>query len=174
MKLTIDNPAIDFGDTAFLSIVAQVPDFILADSLNRLFNLNLRRIDDLQPFGYPHYVDNSHAPLEYRLLHLVGDDNSFLLIVDGNERAHQAVTNICDVFNAPDQQPNHYDLPAIEQQEILSRFRQGFTMVNDIRFSDEDLELASSPGRRKLKGRAALADQYARILDAIDLASIKH
>lgn len=172
--LSIENEPLDFGETAFLSIVTQEPDYILADSLNQLYDLHLGREEDLMPFGYPCYLSSSasHAPLVYRLVHLVGTDRGFLLIVSGSERAHGEVARICAEFNSPSEQPHPYDLPAIERQEILRRYRENFTLVDDVRFTDDDLAMASSPGRRTLKGRAALADHYARILDAIDLAEI--
>lgn len=182
--LTLEPEPIDFGDTAFLSIVTQVSDFMLADNLNRLYGLRLRRVDDLEPFHYPLYLSNNkcHSPLEYRLLQLVGGSDAssmlqtpgltdYLLIVSGSWRAKSQVQMINSEFNAPDINPNPYDLPEIERQQILHRYRQGFTVVNEISFTAEELEQASFPGRRTLKGRAALADQYARILDAIDLAS---
>lgn len=182
--LTLENEPIDFGDTAFLSIVTQVSDFMLADNLNRLYGLRLRRIDDLAPFMYPCYLSNNkcHSPLEFRLLQLGGGTNAgdmphpqglfdYLLIVSGSWRAKSQVQMINSEFNAPDITPNPYDLPEIERQQILRRYRQGFTVVNEISFTAEELEQASFPGRRTLKGRSALADHYARILDAIDLAS---
>lgn len=172
MKLSIENPPLDFGDTAFLSIISQDPDYIMADSLNRLFDLSLSRQDDLQPFGYPYYIslDIRHSPLIYRLVHITGKDKNFLLIVSGSERAMGQATHICDEFNTlPTADP--YDLPSMERQQILNRYRRNLTIVNQIIFTKEELEQASSSRRRSLKGRAALADQYACILDAIDLAS---
>ncbi|MBR6844958.1 MAG: hypothetical protein IKM79_07690 [Bacteroidales bacterium] len=169
-KFVMEVPPIDFGDNVFLSIVAKVPDYIMADSLNRLYDLNLHRVVDLMPMGFPCYIDRSHDPLEYKLVHLTGVDNSFLLIVGGSGRAQEEVTRICNEFSAPDIQPDPYDLPAVERQEILHRFHESFTIVNEVRFTEKELALASSPGRRVLKGRAALADLYARILDAIDLS----
>ena len=45
-KFVMEVPPIDFGDNVFLSIVAKVPDYIMADSLNRLYDLNLHRVND--------------------------------------------------------------------------------------------------------------------------------
>ncbi len=173
--LTLENLPIDFGDTAFLSIVTQVPDFMLADDLNHLYDLRLHRIDDLPNFNYPSYLsdDICHSPLVYRLLHMVGSDLSgFLLIVTGSWRAKSVVKQIGDEFNAPNGSPSPYDLPEQDRQSILHRYRSSFSMVSEVTFTEDELQQASFPGRRTLKGRAALADQYARILDAIDLSSM--
>ena len=171
--LTIENPPLDFGDTTFLSIVTQEPEYLLADSLNRLYDLSLAREADLRPFGYPYYVstDISHSPLVYRLVSLAGTDRGFLLIVSGSERARGEALRICDEFCAPIAEPNPYELPDVEREEILNRYRRSLTMVSEIKFTEEELEQASSSKRRALKGRVALADLYARIMDAIDLAS---
>ena len=52
---------------------------------------------------------------------------------------------------------------------ILARYQAAFTTVSVVRFTDDELLAASAPGRRTLRGRAALADLFARILDALDL-----
>lgn len=173
IKFSFDDLPLDFGDAAFLSIITQEPDYVMADNLNRLYDLHLVREDDLMPFGYPYYVskDASHAPLEYRLVQITGSDRGFLLVVTGSERARSVVMQMEEEFNTMGEVADPHDLLALERQEILDRYRQNLTLVNMMTFTEEELEQAARPGRRARKGRVALADLYARIMDAIDLAS---
>jgi hypothetical protein len=71
------------------------------------------------------------------------------------------------------QQHHPDDFNAMERNKILSRYQQSFVSVSIIDFSDNEIESASRPTRRTLKGKAAYADLYARILDYIDLQRLE-
>ena len=173
MKLTLDLPAIDFDDTAFLSIITEMPAYALVDDLNHLYDLSLHRtddllLDDLGPLPLYRY-HNPLRHLRYWLTETHGDTSAYLLIVQGGESAEVAQA-ISDDFNGPDQPPHPADLPAVRRYDILSRYRCQFTVVSVVDFTSADIDAAS---RKKLPARASAhvlrADLFARILDYIDL-----
>lgn len=173
MKLTLDIPAIDFDDTAFVSIITEMPAYALVDDLNHLYDLSLHRTDDVQfddiePLPLYRY-SNPLRHLHYWLTELHGDTNGYLLIVQGSE-CNEVAQAISDDFNGADIPPHPADLPAVRRYEILSRYRSQFTVVSIVDFSSADLDVAS---RKKLPVKAnahvVRADLFARILDFIDI-----
>jgi len=170
---TLDVPPISFDEIAFLSILSNEPDYVLADDLNQLFDLDLRRIKDLFSLDYPHYLcEDRLRNLIYHLVQIKGDTPSYLLIVMGTT-SDEEVRHIYKHFTETPEVPNNYDIIEVERYNIWQRYNQAFTVLSVIEFTDEELDAASSR-RRILKGRAALADLYARILDSIDIDSIEN
>lgn len=174
-QFTLDLPPIDFEDVSFLSILTDTPSFVLADDLNHLYNLSLHRIDDASFDGYSLPLFQHSEPLrhlDYYLLELTGAADGYLLIVRGSS-GREVVESIADEFGGVAQQPHPADFHAMERYKILSRYQQSFISVSIIDFSDNEIESASRPTRRTLKGKAAYADLYARILDYIDLQRLE-
>ncbi len=171
IPLTLDVPPISFDEISFLSILSNESDFVLADDLNLLFDLDLRRVKDLSGLDYPHYsCEDGMRNLIYHLVQIKGDTPSFLFIVMGTS-SDVEVQRIYNHFNDTPQPPNPYDIIGVKRYNIWQRYNQSFTVISVIEFTQEELDTASSR-RRILKGRAALADLYARILDSIDIDSI--
>ncbi len=169
-QLTLDTPAIDFGDVSFLSILTDIPSFALADDLNHLYDLSLHRTDDAQVDGHSLPLFHHSDPLrhlEYYLVELTGVAEGYLLIVSGSA-GREVVEAIADELGGVATEPHPADLQAVARYKILSAYQQSFIPISIVDFSDGDIQSAST-GRRTLKGKAAYADLYARILDYIDL-----
>ncbi len=171
MKLTLDTPPLDYSDLAFLSILSDTPDYALVDDLNRLYDLDLCRVDDaaIGDLSLPLYHHSDPmCHLDYFLLHLPPAAEGFILLVRGSnclETVHQIQRD----FTEPLPEPHPADLPAVERHRMLSRYHAAFTPVSTLDITDDELADAASAGRRTLKGRAALADLLNRILAAIDI-----
>ncbi len=169
-QLTLDTPAIDFDDVSFLSILTDIPSFALADDLNHLYDLSLHRTDDAD-------VDGHHLPLfhhsdplrhlDYYLVELTAVAEGYLLIVRGAS-GRDVVEAIADELGGVVAEPHPADLQAVARYKILSVYQQSFIPIAVVDFSDGDIDTAAA-GRRTLRGKAAYADLYARILDYIDL-----
>ena len=171
ITFTTDEPPICFDEVAFISIVSDEPDFVLADDLNLLFDLELCRVMDLSGFGYPRYCCSDNLRnLGYHLVHIKDENPGYLLIILGPNADEEAMRFYTE-FNTTPKEPNKYDLPEVERYNVLMRYCNAFTLVNIVKFSKEEIEMASSR-RRTHKGRVALADFYARLLDSIDIDSI--
>ncbi len=168
---TLDLPAIDFSDVAFLSILTDTPDFALADDLNRLYDIALHRVDDAQfdDLSLPlyHHADPMRH-LDTFLLRLTPAAEGFLLLFRGSS-CREAAAAVERDFVTPPSEPHPADLPAVRRHSILVRYQSAFTPVSLVEFADEELAVAAAPGRRTLRGRPALADLFARILDTLDL-----
>lgn len=187
---TPDTPSIDTARASFISIGCDMPDFVLADDLNRLYSLGLSRVDDLPVSGefasstlltpnspvtssWPLYKGvNTVRQLDYYLVCLNGTGLGYLLIIRGSEAAANVANAISDEFNGQGAEPQPDDMPAVARNEIMQRYRQGFTVVSVVALSDEDISRSERASRRPLKGRPMLADLYSRILDAIDNAGL--
>lgn len=175
MKLTLDIPAIDFDDTAFLSIRTDMPGYVLVDDLNHLYDLSLHRTDDVTTAGLdPIPLYRYHDPmchLSYWMAEL--HDEGHLLIVRGSA-CREVVEKIENDFNSAVDEPHPADLPAVRRHAILTRYQQALTVVSIVDFSDDVIEAASQKklppkSQKVLHAHAAMADLFARILDFIDL-----
>lgn len=177
MKLTLDVPAIDFDDTAFLSILTDMPGYVLADDLNHLYDLSLHRTDDvtlddgvvLPLYRYSDPLRN----LSYWLAELHGDADGYLLIVRGGA-CREVAQDIEADFGGSMDEPHPADLPAVGRYNILTRYQQALTAVSIVDFTGDELEAASRKNlppksQKLLRSRAVMVDLFARILDFIDL-----
>ena len=174
MKHTLtldDEPVIDFDDISFLSILADLPAYALVDDLNHLYDLSFCRTDDavVGSDTLPLYVyADPMRHLSYYLVELPVPSEGYLLIVKGAS-CRDTVEAIENEFNSVADEPHPADLPAVQRYRILQRYHESFTPVSIVTFTGGELDIASHPGRRQLKGRPGLADLFARILDFIDL-----
>ena len=167
---TLDLPPVDFSDVAFLSILSDMPDFALADDLNRLYDFDLHRVDDAQvgDLALPLFLYSD--PLRHLtlfLLHLPPAAEGFLLLVHGGSCLEVAAAIERD-FGTPPAEPHPADLPAVSRHRILARYQDALTPVSLVQFTDDEIAAATVPGRKALRGRPALADLFIRILAAID------
>ncbi len=168
---TLDAPAIDFSDVAFLSFLSAMPDYVLADDLNHLYDLDLYRTDDadLGDISLPIYVYRDMLRhLDYFLVALSPAAEGFLLLLCGSS-CHEVAADIEREFSTTADMPHTADMHAMRRYNIFQRYQSAFTPVSIVSFSDSELDEASAAGHRTLKGRAALADLFARILDVIDI-----
>lgn len=173
-QFTLDEPAIDFSDVAFLSILSSTPDYALVDDLNHLYDLALHRIDDavVGEHALPLYVHgDAMRHLDYYLVALAPVAEGYLLIVRGSS-CREVLSAIEGDFSAAVAEPHPADLPAVRRHAILSRYQSAFTPVSVVEFTPAEIDEASRPGRHTLKGRVLLADIFARILDHLDLAGL--
>lgn len=169
--LTLDLPAIDFSDVAFLSILTDTPDFALADDLNHLYDLSLQRVDDavVGDRSLPLYVcSDVMRHLHYALVALSPVAEGFLLLVRGSSCRDVVEAVEHDFFTRPDA-PHPSELPAVRRCAILARYQDALTPVSIVTFTDDEIAEASDTDRRRsFKGRVALADLFARLLDHLD------
>ena len=177
-KFSLDiEPVIDFGNTAFLHFATLMPGYELVDDLNHLYRLALAREGNIELDGqqWPlYFYHDARMWLHYFLLEVPAGcslpllhEGEKVLIVRGRD-ADECVLRIDDDFKSP---PAVSFLPDAERRRaIINRYQQMLTPVNIIRFSDSDTAAAASRRRKSLKGPAALADLFARILDYVDCA----
>lgn len=151
-----------FEGWAFLHFSTTLPGYALADSLNRLYDLSLRRIDDLLIDGTPwplyHHIDTV-AHLKYFLLQRPVADH--LLIIAG-DTAKLAADQLYEDFTSP-AAFDPADLLAREHADLLGQLLAAFTVASQLSFSD-----TSSSSRKAQKGRAALEQSCQQIIDAIE------
>ena len=167
-KLDIDdeNP---YSGWAFLFFHTAESGYLFVDSLNRLYDLSLSRIDDMELYSspwplYTHYDSVSH--LRYFLTERPADiqapwaPGDILLAVKGEDASAMA-DYIYEDFTSQDEAPEG-DLRAEEHVELLSSLLSHFTVVQSLDFTTP---LSSS---RATKSRAAIEQLCNLILNHIE------
>lgn len=163
-RLDIDDDT-PFDGWAFVLFQTTTPAYMLADSLNRLYDYRLARIDDLTTpsASWPLYTFEDYvAHLKFFLLESPSSGSAWetgdkLLAVAG-ESAEAEADALCADFNDPEPY-DPADLLAAEHAEMLNRLLAGFTIVSPIDF-------AQMPAHSK---RRTIAEQCCReIIDAIE------
>lgn len=163
-KLDIEDDT-PFEGWSFLLFQTSTPSYMLADSLNRLYDYRLTRLDDLEvgAASWPLYTfEDQIAHLKYFLLESPATGSAWsngdkLLAVAGEGAEQETAFLYADFTNPADYDPA--DLLAAEHAEMLNRLLAGFTVVSPIDFGH-----TPSPSKRRVA-----AEQCCReILDAIE------
>lgn len=147
-RLDLDDES-PFEDWSFLLFHTSLPSYALADSLNRLYDYRLTRIDDLQlvAASWPLYTfEDPVAHLKYFLLERPAAATAWekgdMLLVVGGENAAMETESVYEDFTDPGV-PDPTDLLATEHAALLDELLAGFTMVSPIDFRQP------SQGRRR-------------------------
>lgn len=169
-KLTLDDDAPLFEGWAFLLFRSTEPAYSFADTLNRLYDYRLTRVDDLVLDGISWPLFLHHDPVRHLHFFLAEQPPTVsgtpwspcdkLLIVKG-ETADHIVSDIHLDFTAPAAY-DQADLLAREHAALLDTLLADFTVAIPLDFQSE-------PPSRKAAKERALAEQYCNsILTHID------
>ena len=147
-KLDLDDES-PFEDWSFLLFHTTMPSYALADSLNRLYDYRLARIDNLQTTtaAWPLFTfEDTVSHLKYFLLERPAAATAWergdMLLVVGGENASAETDAIYEDFTEP-AEPDPTDLLATEHAALLGELLAGFTMVSPIDFTQ------STSGKRR-------------------------
>lgn len=168
ISIGIEDFAPSLDDIAFVLFRSSLPGYAFADSLNRLYDLDFHRIDDIDIDGtpspfYTHYDTTRH--LHYFLVEskdtTICSPGDKLLLVKG-ENAPDMAQYISDDFSSP-AKPDPADLLAQQHAELLDELLADFTVASLVN-ADQPQGLS----RKAAREHARLQDHYFKILDYIE------
>jgi hypothetical protein len=152
LTLDLDDEPSPFEEWAFLLFHTTTPGYLFADSLNRLYDYRLERVDDIPYDGsfWPLYLHLAPVRrLRYFLVECpaasaqtLWEASDKLLIVKGST-ADDEVQRINDDFAANPQAPA-VDLRAQQHRDIILELLEGFTVASIL-----DLSNAPAPSRSR-------------------------
>ncbi len=168
-KLDLDTGP-DFEGWAFIHFHSSTPGYAFADSLNRLYDYSLARIDDMELDGnaWPFYrYEDTTRHLVFFLAErpaaegdLPWEAGDKLLIVKG-DTAERETDDICADFT-DNSTYDEGDLLARDHAELLAMLLADFTVANRLDFETEPLS------RKAQKERAAVMQHCDAILTHIE------
>lgn len=169
-KLDLDESLSPFEGWAFVHFRTHQPGYALADTLNRLYDYHLARMDDINinGIGWPFYHhEDSVGHLIYFLVERPSlakdapwDPGDKLLVIKG-ENASMMADYILDDFTSP-QQVDQSDLLAIEHARCLENLLADFTIATEISFDNP------STSRKAQKETASMQQCCETILACIE------
>ena len=142
-KLDIEDDALDFEGWAFLHFHSIMPGYVFADSLNRLYDYDLTRIDDMVLEGAAWPMFRYENAVQHCLFFLVErpaaateapwEAGDKLLVIKG-EHAETVARDIFADFTG-NAVYDEADLLAREHADLLDSLLAAFTVVNILDFS---------------------------------------
>ena len=175
LTLDPDDSMPDFEGCAFLLFGSTTPSYVFVDDLNRLYDLGLKRADDMTIHDarwplFTHY--DALTRLHYYLIERPAGSTSSswpsgdkMLIVRG-EGADRAADNIHNEFRNARRPDDPTDLLATEHYTLLEGFLAAFTVTNRI---DPTAEIDNLMSRKAQKEQSELTALLTDIVDYIDM-----
>lgn len=168
-KLDLEDDIPEFEGWAFLLFHTPLPSYVLADTLNRLYDYRLARLDNLLlgDTGWPLYLHNDGiGHLQYFLLErpataTVWDDGDKLLVLSGENAEAEAERIYAEFSELPAYDPA--DLLAKEHADLLTSLLSSFTMVNLL-----DLAGSDTSSRKIQRGRITVKQCCQTIIESIE------
>ena len=159
-KLPLDDYGLDFEGWAFLLFHTTSPVHLFADTLNRLYDIQLSRIEDLflAVTPWPFFLhDDPVRHLKYFLAERPAaaanapwEPGDKLLAIKGENAVSVAKDIYADFTNTAAVDPA--DLLAKERADLIGELLAGFTMVTLLDLSaDTDLRPSSSKQRQQVE-----------------------
>ena len=171
-KLDLDDELFDFEGWAFVHFHTATPGYILADTLNRLYDLRLQRIDDMMLDDNPwplfrhedtvrhliYFLTEHHVPPPASALPWGPGDK--LLVIKGDNADPEARFIQTDFSQPPTDDDG--DLLAREHAQLLDRLLATFTVASRLDFD------TPPSNRRAAKERTALQQLLNTMLTYIE------
>ena len=178
-KLDLDDFGDDGEDLAYLFFHTTVPGYVFVDDLNHLYELSLRRLDDLplEGDGWPLYTyRDSLQMVDYYLIERPAGPASTaphwapghkMMILKGEQALNDAEHIIAD-FSTPLAHPNAGNPAEEERYNILTSYQQAFTPVTLY-----DINAPAPTSKKVLRERGELEHLLTTIIDLLDLSGIE-
>ncbi len=160
-KLDLDEGLFGFVGWAFVHFHTATPGYILADTLNRLYNLRLHRIDDMQVDDTPWPLFRHEDPVRHLIYFLTASPTGDKLLIVKGERADDEARFIQTDFSQPATDDDG-DLLAREHAQLLDRLLATFTVASRLDFD------TPPSNRRAAKERTALQQLLNTMLTYIE------
>jgi len=160
-KMELEDMGFDFEGWAFLHFHSKLPAYAFADSLNRLYDYRLARVDDVPLCDAEWPLYRYELPQNQYLVFLVErpamavdaawDAGDKLLIVKGETAELMARRIYADFTDSVE--VDEGDLLAREHADILAKLLSDFTVVNMLDFE-------AQPSTRKAAKEFHMVQQY--------------
>ena len=179
-ELDCDDSECQYDNVAFLLFHSVAPSYAFVDDINKLYGLNLSRIEDMNLYGqqWPLFSDRDkmmkldyylvEKPLQANICEALWTSGHKLLIVKG-DRSAAIVNTIHNEFCSINDEHDPADILAEEHALLLNNMRSSFTTTTCI---DPSQPLPPSLSKKSQRDYNVLCNILEEVLDYIDIEII--